>query len=351
VGNFFDEENKMKKVGLIVSTLVIFVFLAGYGFYASSAAETSKKAAGKDAATAKQEEATQKNAAMVNEKPITMAQYQAGIDQLDRQIKQTGRQPDEKEMQAFKKKVLDNLIEREVMRQEAEKRGIKADEAEVKAQVDAVNNSSTPYAMSLKQMYPTEPAMRNFWASQLAIKKMIDQDLGSKVTVTPEEMKAFYDSNPDVFKTPEMVRASHILVQVDQSASAEQKAKALEKIKGIQKRIQGGEDFAKVAKEVSDCPSKENGGDLNFFSKGDMVPQFDQVAFSMKPGDISDIVETQFGYHIIKVTDKRAAGTMPFDEVKPQIAEHLRTQKFTKEIPPYIEKFKSKAKIQILVKG
>ncbi len=342
----------MKKAGLIASALVIFVFLAGYGFYASYAAEkSSQKAAGKDdAAPAKKDEAKLQNAATVNGKPISMLDYKAGIDQLYRQIHMTGRQADEKEMKEFKQKVFDNLIERELLKQEAAKRGIKADDAEVRAQLDAVNNSSTPFAISLKQMYTTEQAMKGYLNSQIIIKKLVEQDLGSKVVVTPEEVKAFYDGNPDLFKTPEMVRASHILVKVDQTATAEQKAKALEKIKGIQKRIRSGEDFAKVAKEMSDCPSKENGGDLNFFQKGQMVPPFENAAFSMKPGETSDIVETEFGYHIIRVTDKRAPGTMSFDEVKSRIEQHMRVEKMSREIPKYIESLKAKAKIKILVK-
>ena len=150
-----------------------------------------------------------------------------------------------------------------------QKRGIKADDADVDAQVEAARKGATPedFANSLKQMNMTEKRLRDHFATQLAIRKMIEMEFAPKITVTPEEAKAFYDSNPDVFKTPEMVRASHILVKVDQKASAEEKAKAMEKIKGIQKRIKGGEDFATVAKEVSDCPSKENGGDLNFFQK------------------------------------------------------------------------------------
>jgi peptidyl-prolyl cis-trans isomerase C len=147
-----------------------------------------------------------------------------------------------------------------------------------------------------------------------------------------------------------MVRASHVLVKVDKTATAEQKAQALEKIKAVQKRIQSGEDFAKVAKEVSDCPSKDNGGDLNFFQKGQMVAPFENAAFSMKPGQTSDIVETEFGYHIIKVTDQKAAGTMSFDEVKPRIEQHLKTEKMSQELPKYVETFKSKAKIEIFVK-
>ena len=337
----------MRKAGLIASALLVFVFLAAYGVYLSCAADKPSQNA---TASTKQNEP--KNAALVNGKAIAMSDYQAELDQLQRQVSMTGRQPDEKEMQTLKQRILDNLIDRELLKQEAEKRGIKADDAEVNAQLDAVKKGTTPenFANSLKQMNMTEPALKAYFASQLAMKKLVDKDLASKIVVTPEEVKAFYDGNPDVFKTPEMVRASHILVKVDKTASAEEKAKALEKIKGVQKRLNGGEDFAKVAKEVSDCPSKDNGGDLNFFQKGQMVPPFENAAFSMKTGQTSDIVETEFGYHIIKLTDKKDAGTMSFDEVKPRIEQHLRSEKMSLEFPKYVETFKSKAKIEILVK-
>jgi peptidyl-prolyl cis-trans isomerase C len=341
----------MRKAGIIASALLIFTFLAGYGFYLSSAADTSsKQAAGKDANPTKQPEA--QNAAIVNGKPIPMSEYQSGIDQLERRIHMTGRQPDEKEMPALKQEILDNLVARELLKQEAQKKGIKADDAEVTAQLDAVKNGTTPenFANSLKQMNMTEPALKEYFASQLAVKKLVDKELASKTVVTPEEVKAFYDGHPDVFKTPETVRASHILVKVEKTATAEQKAQALEKIKAVQKRLQNGEDFAKVAKEVSDCPSKEVGGDLNFFQKGQMVPPFEKAAFSMKPGETSDIVETEFGYHIIKVTDKKEPGAMTFDEVKPRIEQHLKNEKMSQELPKYIEALKSKAKIEIFVK-
>jgi peptidyl-prolyl cis-trans isomerase C len=342
----------MKKSWLIVSVLVISLLLAGYGLYVSAADKPSQKAAGQDAASSTPKDETKlQNAAMVNGKPIPMSDYQSGLDQLNRQISMTGRQPDEKEMPTLKQRILDNLIARELMKQEIEKKGIKVDESEVDAQLDTVKKSTSPedFANSLKQMNMTEQALKEHFASQLAIKKLIDTELASKVVVTPEEVKAFYESNPDVFKTQEMVRASHILVKVDPKASAEEKAKALEKIKGIQKRIQAGEDFAQVAKEVSDCPSKENGGDLNFFQKGQMVGPFENAAFAMKPGETSDIVETEFGYHIIKLTDKKAPGTMSFDEVKPRIEQHLKSEKMSQEFPKYIETLKSKAKIEILV--
>jgi peptidyl-prolyl cis-trans isomerase C len=341
----------MKKAGLIASALIILVFLGAYGFYLSSAADKpSEKAAGKDAAATKQNEAN--NAAIVNGKAITMSDYQAEIDRLHRQISMTGRQPDEKEMQALEQRILDELIGRELLKQETVKRGIKADDAEVDAQLDAVKKGTTPenFANSLNQMNMTEPQLKDYFAYRLAIKKLLDKDLALKIVVNPEEVKAFYDGNPDVFKTPEMVRASHILVKVDKAASGEEKAKALAKIKAIQERIKSGEDFAKVAKEVSDCPSKDDGGDLNFFHKGQMVPPFEKAAFSLKPGETSDIVETEFGYHIIRLTDKKEAGTMSFDEVKPRIEQQLRAEKMSQEYHKYVETLKSKAKIEILVK-
>jgi peptidyl-prolyl cis-trans isomerase C len=343
----------MRKSGLIASVLLISVLLAGYGLYVFAADKPSPKVAGQDAASSSPKDETKlQNAAIVNGKPIPMSEYQAGLDQLNRQINMTGRQPDEKEMPTLKQRILNNLIARELMKQEIAKKGIKVDESEVNAQLDTVKKSTSPedFANSLKQMNMTEESLKEHFASQLAVKKLVETELASKVAVTPEEVKAFYESNPDVFKTPEMVRASHILVKVDEKASPEEKAKALEKIKGIQKRIQAGEDFAEVAKEVSDCPSKTNGGDLNFFQKGQMVGPFENAAFSMKPGEVSDIVETEFGYHIIKLTDKKEPGTMTFDEIKPRIEQHLKSEKMSQEYPKYIEALKSKAKIEIFVK-
>ncbi len=342
----------MKKIGLIASILVVCVLIAGYGIHVSAADKTSKKQTEKKAdSTAKKEEKLP-NAAIVNGKPIPMSEYDAGLEQLNRQIAMTGKTPDEKQMPALKQRIIDNLVARELLIQEVGKQGIKADEAEVNAQLDAVKKNASPeeFANSLKQMNTTEPALKEFFASQLAIKKLIDKEVASKAPVTPQEVKAFYDGNPDVFKTPEMVRASHILVKVDEKATPEEKAKALEKMKAIQKRIKGGEDFAKVAKEVSDCPSKEKGGDLDFFQKGQMVPEFENAAFAMKVGDVSDIVETQFGYHIIKLTDKKEPGVMSFDEIKPRIEQHLKNEKMSQEFPKYVETLKAKSKIEVLVK-
>jgi len=339
----------MKKVGSIVSVLVLLIFLAGSGLGVSLAAEQQSQAAGK----AKQDETAPGNAASVNGKAISMSDYLAEIDRLQRQIVMTGRNIDEKAMPALRQNALDNLIGKELVRQEIEKKGIKVDASEVDVQLNALKENTPPedFANSLKQNNMTEQGLREHFGKQLAMVKLIEMEQGSKLTVTPQEVKAFYESNPDLFTTPEMVRASHILVAVDKNATAEQKTRALEKIKSVQKRIQGGEDFAKVAREVSDCPSKVNGGDLNFLEKGRTVPAFDKVVFSMKPGQTSDIVETEFGYHIIRVTERKAAAKVSFDEAKRRIEQHLKNEKINQQFPPFVEMLRSKADVKIFVKN
>ncbi|MDR3569364.1 MAG: peptidylprolyl isomerase [Syntrophobacteraceae bacterium] len=328
----------MNKFGLIViSTLASLALLVGYNFSVSHAAQSAEQ-----------------NAATVNGKPIPMSLYTSQLDRLLKQFSLTGRKLDEKQTSALKKRILDSLIAREVLKQEAQKRGIKADDAMINSQMQTFKKSATPekFEASLKQMNMTEATFRDYLATEFAIKKMIDTDLASKVTVTPREVRAFYDSKPELFKAPEMVRASHILVKVDKNATAKQKAAALAKIKAIRKRILKGADFATVAREVSDdTGSKANGGDLNFFAKGQMVPEFEKAAFSLKPGQMSGIVTTQFGYHLIKVTALKPAGTVPFDKIKDRIEQHLKTQKMQNALPPYIEALKSKAKIEIFVKA
>jgi peptidyl-prolyl cis-trans isomerase C len=117
----------------------------------------------------------------------------------------------------------------------------------------------------------------------------------------------------------------------------------------VLKQARAGADFAELAKKHSADGSAQQGGDLNFFTKGQMVPQFDQAAFAMKPGQISDIVTTQFGYHIIKVTDHRPASTVPFEQVSGRIKDFLTEQQKQQKADAFIQSLKQKAKIEVLV--
>jgi len=146
----------------------------------------------------------------------------------------------------------------------------------------------------------------------------------SKTTVTPGEVQSYYNQNIQQYQTPEQVRASHILLKTEGKDEAAVRKQA----EDLLKQAKGGGDFAELAKKYSeDEGSKANGGDLDYFSRGRMVPEFEAAAFSMEPGQISDLVKTQYGFHIIKVVDKKPAATRTLDEVRAQITDQLAFQK------------------------
>ena len=133
------------------------------------------------------------------------------------------------------------------------------------------------------------------------------------------------------------------------TASAELKQQALKKAQETLAKLKQGEDFAKLATENSSCPSKEKGGDLGAFPRGQMTPEFEKSAFSLKPGEMSDIVETEFGYHIIKTTEKSDAGITPFKDVKSILVEGLKKQKISQIILEKIETEKKNKKVEIFI--
>lgn len=152
--------------------------------------------------------------------------------------------------------------------------------------------------------------------------------LREQTAVNAGEVKKYYDDNVDQYSTPEQVRASHILLKTEGKDEAAVKKQAEE----LLAKVKGGADFAALAKQFSeDEGSKERGGDLDFFTRQQMVPEFSEAAFSLEPGQISDLVKSQYGYHIIKVAEKRPASTRPFEEVRPQIEDQLKWERVQKE--------------------
>lgn len=314
-------------------------------------AEANKKASKKSAPVAK--EAKPASVASVNGVAITEAEVQKETDRFTRQAATAGQQIGPEQLTELRKEVLDSLISREVVYQESERRGLKADDSEIDQKLAELKKgfpSEAEYQAVLQRMNVTEPELRTQVSRQLAMKKLIDQAVIPDVAVPDAEVKKYYDEHPDDFKMPEQVRASHILKKVDAKASDADKAKAQKELTDLQTRLKKGEDFSELAKKSSDCPSAPRGGDLGFFPRGQMVPPFENSAFTLKSGDVSDIIETQFGYHLIKVTDKKAPGTLTYDESKERIAQYLKQEKATDKVSKFIEELKSKAVIKMTAK-
>ncbi|HJV66614.1 MAG TPA: peptidylprolyl isomerase [Geomonas sp.] len=247
---------------------------------------------------------------------------------------------------------LDQLTSMELLYQQAAKVEVKDLDKQVADKVaksKAKVGSDEEFEKALKAADMTVKDLQDFTRKDILIGNFIETRFAEQGKVTEAEAKKFYDDNLDkYFKKPESVRASHILIGVDQKASAEDKKKAKEKAEAILKRVKAGEDFAAIAKSDSTCPSRAQGGDLGNFNRGQMVPPFENAAFALKPGQISDVVETQFGYHIIKVTEKHEATTEKFDDMKPKITEYLKKQKAQKALNDYVDDLRKNAKIEKL---
>jgi peptidyl-prolyl cis-trans isomerase C len=209
--------------------------------------------------------------------------------------------------------------------------------------------SPAEFETALKDSGITEKELTEISRKDIVISNYIEKKIAPSVTVSDEEVKQFYDENKGQLGEEPQVKASHILIGVDAAAEPEDKAKAREKDETLLKELKGGKDLAAAAKADSTCPSKEQGGDLGFFGRGQMVPAFEQAAFALQPGEISDVVETQFGYHIIKVTEKKDAEAPDFDEIKEKIAAFLKGQKTQKAVFEHVTKLRTESKVEILL--
>ena len=272
----------------------------------------------------------------------------------------------------IKDRVINELVVKSLLDQEIQKRGIKVTNKDVddalKEIVDKLGSKEQLNAL-LKQHGLTNAEFKSDLKEEVKMKKLA-RELGSS-KVSDAEAKKFYDTNTDKFQHPDRVRASHILISVNPQEITEViksdpnnknldeaaiKAKVEEEIKAKEAKAnqllaEAKKDmtqFAKLAKENSeDTATASKGGDLGFFAAKEMVPEFSKAAFSMKPNTISDKpVKTQFGYHIIMVTDRAAASTEPFEKVKNNIKAYLENQKQLKLIDDLTESLKKKAKIE-----
>ena len=245
---------------------------------------------------------------------------------------------------------LDQLTSAELLYQEGNKLEIKDLDQQVAQQI-AQNRAKYPsdsaFEQALRVTGLTLEEMKQAARKNIVIGVLIEKRFAPLATVSGEDAEQFYRENLEKYFTKgETVRASHILVKADAKEPAEVKLQAQHKAEALLKRIQAGEDFAALAKAESSCPSAAQGGDLGSFGHGQMVPPFEKAAFALQPGELSGVVETRFGYHIIKLTERHEAAREKFQDLKVQIVDFLKQEKIRKLVAVYLEELRSKAKIE-----
>ena len=252
----------------------------------------------------------------------------------------------EEEIKGFAADTAKNMLIQKLLVREADAKGFKKDNAAAQAQVETYKTQAgAQFQATLEAMGLTEADLMEKVAEQLQIKAYID----TLAKVDEKEAKEFYDKNPNLFKT---MKASHILakykdVESGKEPTQEDKDDALARIKEAQKMLADGKNFEDVAKEKSDCPSKQAGGDLGEFGQGQMVPEFEKALLALEEGQISEPVESRFGYHIIKSGGK---SNKTFDEVKERIMETMAAQKGQKIIEEVVDKLVKDNDVKVNIK-
>ncbi|MGD9187019.1 MAG: peptidylprolyl isomerase [Desulfobacteraceae bacterium] len=255
-------------------------------------------------------------------------------------------------MQQIRTQAINTLINREVLLQESEKRGIQANKEEVQKGIKSVQDrfpSQEKFQEALKNLNLTQKDFEQQYMQQSKIQALLDQEIISKIKIKEDEAKAYFDANSAQFDQKETVRARHILMKVEKTADEKTKAEARKKLAEVQKKIMAGEDFAEMAKQHSQGPSNVKGGDLGYFGKGQMVKPFEEVAFKLAAGEVSDIVETRFGYHLIKVVDRKASKKAVYTDQKQKIMAKMKNERIQKEVNTFITKLRKEAKIENLI--
>lgn len=206
------------------------------------------------------------------------------------------------------------------------------------------------YKQALKEKVDQDPEFKRELEDDRVkriTRRLLDKHVPRKQDVTEEEMQKYYDEHPDEFSTPEQIRARHILIKVSANAPENEVAEARTKIEGILRQVRDGSDFAQVARDTSEGPTRSKGGDLGFFPRGRMDKAFEDAAFALEVGQISDIVRSRFGFHVIKLEEKKAPEEKKYDEVKAQIKRKLRPMKQQDTYQSFIDGLKSEFKVTV----
>jgi peptidyl-prolyl cis-trans isomerase C/foldase protein PrsA len=270
----------------------------------------------------------------VNREPILRGDFQR---ELDQEVQAAGIDAQGAEqLEPFKQAVLRDLIDRRLLLQAAKAAGVTVSAEEIDRGVlrmgadyptDSLNQALAEGQQSMAEL-------RQHTAEQLTIEKLFQEHLYPRVAVTEAEIRKYFDEHPDEFKDPEEVHAAQIVV------------KTYDEAKRIQQQLQSGK-FSDLARKYSLSPDAKVGGDLGFFHRGVMPHQFDDVAFKLGVGQVSDIVETEYGFHLFKVLEKRSARKHQLAEVHSKIHEKLLMEKRREAQVEYLKSLRAKANVQV----
>jgi peptidyl-prolyl cis-trans isomerase C len=292
-------------------------------------------------------------AAKVNGTEISRTRFETTFES---HIKQRGinvammQSPDA--LKQLKRQILDLLIGQELLWQQAKKDGFVAASAQVDQAVDHVRQrygSEEVFLRELKRGGFTEDSYRDNLKQELSVRRWAQETIAKDISVSAQEVHDFYQENPDRFMRPDGINARHVLIKVDPGADETTVTEARKQIEKILAEAKQGADFAALAQKHSQGPSAPKGGELGFLPRGRLVKPFEEAAFALKPGEISDVVRTHYGFHIIKLEARRGGDTISEKEAESSIRNHLSSMKTQEAIQERVRVLRETGNVEILL--
>jgi peptidyl-prolyl cis-trans isomerase C len=288
--------------------------------------------------------------AYVNGEPITGTDVETGISELEARA---GQPVPPGQRDQVVRDVLDQLIGYRLLIQETQERRTSVPEADVDARVAELRGqfpSEDAFLETLQLRQMTLDMLRTDARQSLQVDRLLETETGDGPPVTEEEITTFYEQNPADFQQDEQVRASHILLSFPEDADAATKDEVRTRAAGVLDLVRSGADFAGTATQYSDDPgSRPGGGDLGYFQRGQMVPSFEEAAFALQPAQISDLVESPFGYHIIQVTDRMPTRTIPLAEVRQEVQLFLEGRSRDLRMQAFVDALREQGQVDIYI--
>jgi peptidyl-prolyl cis-trans isomerase C len=268
-------------------------------------------------------------------------QYQQGMQQFIKQDVPADKMAD------LKQSILDQMINARLVLQAALAKGIAVPDSEVNAYL-AQMKQHPDFEKTLATMKLNETELKDRVRKEMTVYKFMETQVQRGVDVTDQEIEEFYQAHQDRLKMPSKIRAQHIFVKLDPQAPAADRTAARKKIEAAAEKVRNGDDFGIVALKYSEDPNTaKKGGDLGYFGKGDLLPEFDQAAFTLEPGQVSPAVQSRVGLHLIKITEKKDPVVPPLADIRPQVAQLVQMEKGNREMEKIVAELKQKAKIKV----
>jgi parvulin-like peptidyl-prolyl isomerase len=289
--------------------------------------------------------------AVVNQEIITLSEVEKWIDPLKDEIVTKDRLERREQVQEICRKVLEKLIEEKLIDQEVKKSGVKVPSKEVEATLEEVKRRNAATQEDLEKALAADGLTLEAYKKQiekgLQRQKLINWSVKVETKAGEKEFREFYQKNMDRYRTNETYRPGQILFIIPKGATPEEIREIKKKCQKVLEKIKGGEDFGEMALLYSEDTSNKDRGDLGYFKKGELLPAFQREALRLKVGEVSEIVRTEFGVHIIKLLDRKGMDPLPFEEVQEKVKADYFESEMEKALKQYLSTLKEKSVIDI----